>query len=580
VASVDLIKAQQANGGAGQLSSLGFVSGTPTLTDSDIKSANKGLPLARTMPSIHPPLGTTNVVMAPNAQGLVGLDNGLILIADSHRLLEVDAGGNAAWSMESTISQTSVGGNTLATGGLAIKSIPLAQPTTSRRYALNEFLIVDGGNNRVVGTNRGGTTRFEVSTFSDEMHLLRPGDPLTFNQPSDVETFPEIYDTLSITNKSTKVTYTVQGQTPFTVTHYLVADSGNYRIVDVVDIVDKNGVTATLAPSDGSQPISGQKLLAFVTRSLGEQNERYRYRTVQQFRFGTTDYIIATISNNKQANAGGAGILGNDGSNFEGPGGSLIAIQRSPTGPNPDPSKANALSTGDVYNVINSIVVLDPQGNPRRQTISNPTWFKEYSTLDVTNSSALTGPSQTPRFLMADANGCYVLRIDQVTLNGVKSTEYVADWMLTAQDYYFMTGRKLQATCIQRETISDLSSRNQFESRLLITNGYSGVDDIGKNFGIASGEPTTGEVFEIKADAYYPSVAKGNFFGYALPVYRRYTAGAASINSSVITRMVPAEQSVFNNTGGLIGIKRRIGTADNSLSTYSLQQPQYAEKPL
>ena len=44
--------------------------------------------------------------------------------------------------------------------------------------------------------------------------------------------------------------------------------------------------------------------------------------------------------------------------------------------------------------------------------------------------------------------------------------------------------------------------------------------------------------------------------------------------------MIPTEQPVFNNmTNQLIGIRRAIGSADNSLTTYTLQQPQYAERP-
>lgn len=229
------------------------------------------------------------------------------------------------------------------------------------------------------------------------------------------------------------------------------------------------------------------------------------------------------------------------------------------------------LLAGDVYSTINSIVITNPDGKTyRRQPISNPTWFKEYSVFDPT----APGGSQVPRFLLADANGCYILKVASVTLNGQTTQEYVTDWMLTAQEYYFMTGRKLQATSITRETLSDLSSRNLFEARLLITNGYSGVDDISKNFGIKSLEPTTGEVFEIEASAYYAVPGK---LGYLSPVYQRYSP--TGINSNVITRMIPNEQPIFTG-GNLSGIKRRIGSVDNSLTTYNLDTPQYAEHPL
>ena len=532
----------------------------------DITSHNE---LSTIMPSVHPPLGTTNVILAANAQNLVGMDNGLILIADSHRLLEVDAGGNASWSLESTVSQSLVGGPTLATGGQALTAIPLRNPSTATRYSLNEFVIADTTNNRIVSANRGATTRYEIAGFRDDIKFLLPGDPITLNAPTDVQTFVETYPTgYSVFNRDTKVTYTYAN--PCSVYHYLIADGGNYRIVDVADIYDSNtGGIATLAGSDGSAA-QGSKLLIFLSRSLGEQNQRLRYRTIQQFRQDGYDYIISCVSNVRQANTGGAGVLGNDNTNFEGPGGSIMAIQRTAN----DPANPTG-QVGDTVRIVNSIIVQNPDNTLRRQPISNPTWFKEFGAFDPQAPNA-NGGKITPHFLMADANGCYILKIASVTLNGQTTTEYVTDWMLSNQDYYFLTGRKLQAACIQRESLSDISDRNLFEPRLLITNSYTGADDLTKLFNINSQSPVSGEVFEIKASDYYPSKALNkNYYGYQLGVLARYTtAGAFGDPTKVsITRMIPTEY--FQNGT----LRRGIGSADNSLTTYSLQKPLYAERP-
>ncbi len=569
--TVDLQRAVSAQGGS-PLDDKGvsFVSNTPALTD-----VTTGGPLATMYPSVHPPLGTTNVMIAPNAQSLTGMDNGLILIADSHRLLEVDAGGNAYWSMEATRTHTIVGANNIADGGIATTPIPLSRPATARRFELNDFLVVDTGNNRIVGTDRGSTTRFEISGFQDGMKFLRPGDPLSLNQPTDVETFPEQFNGYTITNRDTNVSYTFNGAG--VAYHYLIADSGNYRILDLVDVYDANGQLVQLTASDGSGNISGEKLLSFVSRSLGEQNQRYRYRTVQQFQASGVNYIIATVANVRQANVGGAGIVGNDATNFEGPGGSLIVIQRSPSGPNPN-GGAN-LQAGDVYNVINSFRVADQNGNfTQRQNVSNPTWFKEFSVADTTQGVG-NNPQQVPRFLLSDANGCYILRYDNVL------KDYVTDWKLTANEYYYMTGRKLQATSITRETLADYSpSRNKFEARLLITNGYSGADNMPAVFGAGWLQGVVqGEVFEINAAQYYPLPAAGKTtFGYAVAPYQRYgvNAGNPVINTNgPLTRMIPNERAV-KTPGGQYVIKRSIGSPDNGLSTFILEQPQYAEKPL
>ena len=572
VVTVDLVRAVNSqNGNPVDSQGVPIVATTPALTD-----VTTGNPLATMYPSIHPPLGTTNVMIATNGQSITGMDNGLILIADSHRLLEVDAGGNASWSMEATRTHTLVGNNNIADGGIASTPISLARPATARRFELNDFLVVDTGNNRIVGVDRGSTTRFEVSGFQDGAKLLPPGDSLSLNQPTDVETFPEPFKTsYSITNRNTNVTYTYNGGG--TAYHYLIADGGNYRILDLVDVYDANGQLVNLTPSDGSANISGEKLLSFVSRSLGEQNKRYRYRTVQQFQFSGVNYIITTVANVRQGDTGGVGVVGNDATNFEGPGGSLMVIQRSDSGPNPNGSGPN-LAAGDVYNIINSFRVADANGQfTQRQNISNPTWFKQFSVADTTQGIG-NNPVQVPRFLLADANGCYILRFD----NALK--DYVTDWKLTANEYYYMTGRKLQATSITRETLADYStSRNKFEARLLITNGYSGTDNIPAIFGAGWAQGVVqGEVFEINAAQYYPVSAAGKAtYGYGYNPYRRYgvNSGNPIINTQgPITRMIPNEKTAVQ--GGRFVIKRSIGSPDNGLSTFILEQPQYAEKPL
>lgn len=575
VVTVDLVRAVNSqNGNPIDAKGVPIVAITPALTD-----VTTGGPLATTYPSIHPPLGTTNVMIATNGQSLTGMDNGLVLIADSHRLLEVDAGGNAYWSMEATRTHVLIGNNNLADGGVASTPISLSRPATARRFELNDFLIVDTGNSRIVGADRGSTTRFEISGFQDGMRFLRPGDSLTLNQPTDMETFPEAFTTgYSVTNRDTGVTYSYNGAG--TAYHYLIADSGNYRILDLVDVYDANGQLVNLTPSDSSPNILGEKVLAFVSRSLGEQNQRYRYRTVQQFRIlqngVPVDYIIATVANVRQADTGGVGIVGNDSTNFEGPGGSLMVIQRSASGPNPTAGGPN-LAAGDVYNVINSFRVADATGNfTQRQKVSNPTWFKEFSVADTTQGLG-NNPQQVPRFLLSDANGCYILRYDNVL------KDYVTDWKLTATEYYYLTGRKLQATSIVRETLADYSqNRNKFEARLLITNGYSGTDNMPAVFGAGWAQGVVqGEVFEINAAQYYPMAGKPNF-GYAVGPYRRYgvNAGNPVINTlGPITRMIPNENAVKTG-GGQYVIKRSIGSPDNGLSTFILEQPQYAEKPL
>ena len=300
------------------------------------------------------------------------------------------------------------------------------------------------------------------------------------------------------------------------------------------------------------------------------------------------DYIIATVANVRQADTGGVGIVGNDSTNFEGPGGSLMVIQRSASGPNPNGAGPN-LAAGDVYNVINSFRVADAAGNfTQRQKVSNPTWFKEFSVADTTQGigSQPAAGSALP--------ACRRQRLLHPALRQCTLKDYVTDWKLTATEYYYMTGRKLQATSIVRETYADYSQiRNKFEARLLITNSYSGTDNMPAVFGTGWAQGVVqGEVFEINAAMYYPYTATNTLpakptYGYAVPSHQRYGAAPDMNNvlqpfvstNGPITRMIPNETAVKTG-GGQYVIKRSIGSPDNGLSTFILEQPQYAEKPL
>ncbi|MFX8676865.1 hypothetical protein ABTM32_22765, partial [Acinetobacter baumannii] len=57
--------------------------------------------------------------------------------------------------------------------------------------------------------------------------------------------------------------------------HYLIADSGNYRALEVVDAYDANGNILTVTPSGGGTAIPMYRQVVFTTRTLAEQNARF-----------------------------------------------------------------------------------------------------------------------------------------------------------------------------------------------------------------------------------------------------------------------------------------------------------------
>lgn len=557
----------------------------PILTD------GTGNPLAQN--AIHPPLGAGGIVAVGSPNGLSALDNQLTLITDNNRLIEVDHGVNAVWSLDSTTALTVSGGPLLDAGGnpssgqFTGTKVSLSRPSVARHEDLNLYLVADTGNNRVIQVDKGGFTNYEIHNVANDMKFMRPGDPLTLNQPTDVQTFTETNTTgLTLTNPDTNVTYTFNA--PYLATHYIIADSGNARIVEIVDAYDQTGALVVLTGSDGSK-VTLQRQVIFVTRTLSEQNADFHYRTIQLFESqnganpNQVDTLLATAVDNVRGAAINPGVqgVGLNGANQEGLGGSLMLLRRYL--PNGSPYKE-----GDPAVVITSLAITNAGGTiVRHQPVSNPTWFKEFEVLDPSTGKPIQ------HYLLCDDNGCYDL-----IPNGTGS-EALVNWMLSADDYYRMTGRRLRATSIQRLGQADFYSGTQsFYPRYLITNRYTGPDNIANVFSFPatmSGQ-VHGEVFEVRSMDYYTSTDANNVYnGYQLPAAWLYTvdgSGNPVINMApantpggAIVWMVPKETILLKNDSsgnpiaGAYYIKRAIGSINGGTSTHLLEQPTYSDRP-
>lgn len=555
-----------------------------------------GKPYTNAYPIVSPPLAATNTLAVSSPVGLTALDNQLALIADNHRLLEVDFAGNPVWSLTATRALTVAGGTLADTGSQAATTVSLSHPAVASRFSLNEFLIADTGNNRIVDVDRGGLVHNEIGRVNNDLGFLTPGDPLTLSRPSDVQVYTEQYDsngTIAITNRDTNVSYTYSGA--YYAIHYLIADTGNRRVLEVMDVFDANSNRVQLTPSNGSAPVTMYHQVIFTTRSLKEQNAQYNYRTVYQYRDVDANnnpifYLVSAVDNSTQtsleSNSANAGL---GASSLPGPGGSIVKIRRYNYG------NGNSQPTdGDIAIVYNSIAILDKNGNfVRRQPISGPTWCRPFTLASPSNpTKGLT------RYLFADANGCYVLREQALTLNGNTTVELVPDWMLSKDDYFLMTGRTLRAGSIQRlpqsDPYTDANGAVQLAPHYLIANSYTGHDASGiteairreyniSNFPVVT-DGVHGEVFEVRGVDYYASAGTdGVYNGYQtfnnirnpFLYYFDKTGAFAKNPGSAIVRLIPNEMATGTNTSGTI--KRKIGKM--GLSTGNLEQPSFAAGP-
>ncbi|HZO87940.1 MAG TPA: hypothetical protein VFB38_06330 [Chthonomonadaceae bacterium] len=537
-------------------------------------TGNIGAPLSQ--PIIHPPVGTANLVAVGTPAGLSGLDNRLTVIADSTRLLEIDYGGNAVWDLSATRSYGVAGGQLpiyeggnapvnsgLDTGQITTQKVPLTRPNVAYRTTLNDFLIADTGNNRVVQVDKGGNVTLEIHSLRDDMHFLRAGDPVTLNHPTDVSTYVQSSNAtnapISIANRDTGVTYNYTG--PYYALHYVIADSGNYRALEVASVYGPDGRPIVMTGTDGTQ-VEMQNQVIFVTRSLAEQNARFRYRTIQQFFDPTSNqtFLISAVDNVSLSGIGVPAQVGVEGNNVEGPGGSLVVIDR--FGP----------TDGNVSTVINSLAWLDNGKNIiHRQRINNPTWFKEFEVIDPDIDPNVP----KPHYLLADNNGVYELR-PNVAANGETVAEVI--WNLSSTDYLCLTGRPLRAASLQRLPQSDYhAGTNKFYPHYLITNRYTGQDSISAMFlnqpGIPSGE-IHGEVVEVRGIDYY-----ANNRSYQNPGLRLYAPNGNDwiVHNAGSSIVWIAPNEVIPPVPG--PIRRSIGSTANATSTYLFEQPTFSERP-
>ncbi|MCX6379426.1 MAG: hypothetical protein NT023_08100 [Armatimonadetes bacterium] len=561
IAAVDI---QGASGGA---QAQTFAKGRYRWTKTGVlPNSSDGTPL--NVPIINPPVGSANLLASAAHQGVSALEQQITLVADNNRLLEVDVTGSAVWALEGTRALNPV----FTSGGqTSLLRTALSRPNSVRQTSLNTFIIADSGNNRVVQVDKSGYVRTELKTVSNGLQILRPGDPISLNTPTDVQTYTEStgFDTgtLTFSNLRTGVNYSFTGS--YYAVHYIIADSGNYRIVEVVDAFQLDGRPVLLSGSDGSS-VAMQKQVVFASSSLSEKGSFYRYRTLQQFidpTSPTNDVFLIAAVDNIRVNAEDpmSKLVGNAFKTPETLGGAIVALRRNPPAPARD---------GDIAFVITSLSYLtanvDAMGNPvyRNQPLSNPTWFKEF---DLRTPGGLQ-----PRYLLVDDNGCYMLKPGVDSNNNALA---IVDWALTADDYYKMTGRRLRAASIQKLNLADFYNGN-FYPRFLITNRYVGEDNVPDIFNL---DPFTvfqrsqvrGEVFEIRSVDFYNGGLQSL---YLKQVINGVTTLVKNPTAS-ITWLFPNE-TIIDRVGGIPGrIKRTVGVAENATTTYLLEQPTFSERP-
>ena len=236
--------------------------------------------------------GSHGVLALPTNRGLWVLHNPSILVADGNRIAEVDTGGTVLWSCDSTSSYVSTSGPVMGQ-----VNVPFNRPAVARKADTGGIIVADTGNNRVVQMDAGGNIIWQITSFKDtglpsdlnypNAPMLPSGTPLTLNSPMDVSTWAQPEDPA---NPNSPPEY-----------HFLIADSGNFRVVEVVARRNASGVY--------------ENQLRWVSKTASAEGKRYKYTSVRRVQDPVTreEFNICSISNatiqNKQPVEGNGGAL-------------------------------------------------------------------------------------------------------------------------------------------------------------------------------------------------------------------------------------------------------------------------------
>lgn len=178
-------------------------------------------------------VGGDGVLLTWGQTNVYGYTRGDFVVADEGRVGRYDASGNPVWLTDGTV-QSGVSGPV----GVVGKGVSLARPNRVYQVGPNSYWVVDNGNDRVIRIDGAGRELRSISGFKFDPKYRPSGVPdntrTSLRLPKDVLVY-ESYEQ--------NPAYMTNPRPLERWVHYLIADSGNYRIVELVDRYEVDPVT-------------------------------------------------------------------------------------------------------------------------------------------------------------------------------------------------------------------------------------------------------------------------------------------------------------------------------------------------
>ncbi len=413
-------------------------------------------------------VGGDGTVIAWDDRTTMVFERALTAVADQGRIVEFDSEGFVTWNSENTYA------GTLASNQIFMKVVKLTDPTKVYKLGSNEYLIADTGANRIVRIERTGFETRSIESFNYDVGLLKndvlrgfnPGDPLTLRQPRDVQTWTD-YVPAAVNPFQYAEDPDLKPQPWEYWVHYLIADTGNARIIEVVD-----RHVAAFDNKTGSFVVGG----IINAKTIGDLVYHSPLNAVgRKFRYQGVSRVITAPDAQGLNTWFNVAIIGN------------WEATRTTTGDDP----FNNDVTLQAYSGAGAIII---ERFEKGLTLANKIKVVNRVTLPGVGVREIVNPQSVQAFpyvyggqlqlgiLIADQNGVAFLVSEATDL---KSWKVI--WQYTDADNRYLRGIPLNAT----------SARRLGNGNILLTNSFVGQSVIGQD--------TAGEVLEIRFSDYNPS---------------------------------------------------------------------------
>jgi len=402
---------------------------------------------------------------------LYGFSRADFLVCDEGRLARFDPAGNPIFATD--VSNTA-GAETSAGSTTAIR--PLQRPVRAYPVGVSDTVAVDPAQNRVVRLDRAGRElrsieNFRLDTASNIQ--LAANEPTTLNNPRDVAYYTEYVANPTGVSSPQAVEYWV---------HYVIADSGNRRILD---LIDRYYVGSNKQIGDVIQDANGVRQLGVLRwHSPSEYSgKRFEYNAITR----VPGFYIAGI---------GSALPTRVDAGLDNPGAALPRESQSGNGGIVIFNLNNPLQT----QVINEVTVPATGANvyidPNTLTYdpaARAAHQKTLSNLSSVTVRSIVGPTPGTSLyaiMFTDATGVY-------EISSPGGTAWVVDWMLPNEAYKFL--RNVPGAPPAIFANNPLQLRATYARRLdsgevLIVNGYVGKYRDSSQF--------TGEVVQVNGDIF------------------------------------------------------------------------------